>query len=100
MSISLKELILAVKEKNLTKDALDNYRDDLANVTSQMFMEMANLEKLEALFEPLTEQETEANRKRRWKATEKGQRMIELKNYIRASKEILSSLKSRLYLVY
>ena len=98
--MTLNELIIEVKEKNLSKDQLENYRDDLSNVTAQMFFEMADLEKEEALFEPLTDEETEANRKRRWKATQKGQRMIELKNYIRGAKEILSSLRSRLYSIY
>lgn len=95
----LQELITAVNEKNLTKDQLENYRDDLANITAQMFIEMADLEKKEALFEPI-QNEPETNRKRRWKITIEGQRMLELKNYIRASKEILSSLRSRLYSIY
>ena len=98
--MKLTDLIIAVKEKNLSKDQLENYRDDLANVTSQMFIEMADIEKLEALFNPIHPEETETNRKRRWKMTPEGQREIELKNYIRASKEILSSLKSRLYNIY
>ena len=48
--MTLKELILAVKEKTLSKEQVEGYRDDLANLSAQMFLEMADLEKAEALF--------------------------------------------------
>lgn len=99
-NMDFRDLILAVKEEHLTKTDLEQYRDDLANITADFFIEMADLEKLEALFPQLDDKETEANRKRRWKMTVEGQRQITLKNYIRASKEILSSLRNRLYNFY
>lgn len=98
--MKLVELITAIKEKNLTKVDLERYRDDLSNVTALMFLEMSDLEKSEALFTELDADETESSRKRRWRKTDQGLRQIELKNYIRASKEILASLKSRLYILY
>ena len=48
--MTLNELIIAVKEKNLTKEQIEAYRDDMSNVYAQMQMEMADLEKKEALF--------------------------------------------------
>lgn len=97
---NLVSIIAAVKDKSLTKDQLEAYRDDLANITALLFLEMADLEKSEAIFPQKDEQETESARKRRWKQTEQGQRQIVVKNYIRASKEIIASLKSRLYSIY
>lgn len=96
--MELKQLILQVKEKNLSKDQLEAYRDDLSGLFSQMQMEMADLEKEEALFmgDKLPEQSV-ADRKVQWKATQSGQRLIVLKRYALATKEMLNSLKSRLY---
>ena len=41
-----------------------------------------------------------AERKIGWKATKSGQRLIVLKRYCLATKELLNSLKSRLYSIY
>ena len=101
MSITLKDLIIAVKEKNLSKDQLEDYRDQMSNLFAQLQLEMAELEKEEAIFmEQKTEQESVAQRKIEWKATKGGQRLIELKRYALALKEMLNSLKSRLYQIY
>ncbi len=97
---TLIEVINAVKEKSLTKTDLENYRDDLSRITALLFLELAKLEKEEALFPQKDDQETETARKRRWKMTESGLRMIDVKNNIRAAKEILNSLKSRLYSIF
>lgn len=98
--MTLNELILAVKEKNLSKDQLEAYRNDMSQIFAEMQLEMADLEKEEALFEPETVEETEAHLKRRWKKTPSGQRLIVLKRYCVATKELLNSLKSRLYSIY
>lgn len=97
--MTLKDLIVAVKEKNLTKDQLEAYRDDMSGIYAQMQMEMADLEKEEALFMGKLEG-TAISRKIAWKITESGQRLILLKRYCLATKELLNSLKSRLYSIY
>lgn len=99
--MQLKELIIAVKEKNLSKDELEAYRDQLSSLFAEMQMEIADLEKSEALFmgDKLDNQSV-ADRKVHWKATEQGQRLIVLKRYTLATKEMLNSLKSRLYSIY
>lgn len=97
--ITLTELIIAVKEKNLDKDQLENYRNEMSQVFAEMQIEMANLEKLEALFMEKTDT-TVARGKVLWKATKEGQRLIVLKRYTLATKELLNSLKSRLYSIY
>jgi hypothetical protein len=99
--MKLTELILAVKEKNLNKDQLENYRTEMSEIFAQMQMEMADLEKEEAIYmEAQPEENSVAQRKINWKATEKGQRLIVLKRYCLATKELLNSLKSRLYSIY
>lgn len=100
--MTLLELLIAVKEKNLSKDQLENYRDDLANLFAMMSLEIAEIEKEEAMyFYKLTNpQTTDVSIKRTWRATEKGQRQILLSRYLKASEKILASLRSRLYNVY
>lgn len=97
--MELKDLIVSVKEKNLTKEQIEAYRDQISGLYAQMQMEMAELEKEEAIF--MEKQDaTVARSKVIWKATTSGQRLIVLKRYERATKELLNSLKSRLYSVY
>ena len=98
--MTLKELIKAVDENNLTKPQLEEYRDKLANLAALMQLELADLEKAEALFFLENKQDTDVATKRAWKGSAKGQRMIELTHYYKAAEKILSSLKSRLYSIY
>lgn len=100
--MKLLELIHAVKEKNLSKDKLEAYRDDLSSLFAQMQIEMSDLEKREAIYmsEQKNDAESVAALKIRWKSTEEGQRLIVLKRYCLATKEMLNSLKSRLYSIY
>lgn len=97
--MTLLDLIKAVKEKNLQKDQLEDYRDQLSSLFAEMQLEIAELEKMEATF-PAEHYESAIARKTAWKATPSGQRLIVLKRYCLATKEILSSLKSRLYSIY
>ena len=99
--MTLTELILSVKEQHLTKDQLEGYRDQMAQLFAEMNMEMADLEKDEALFMNEREDgEAAISRKIAWKATAGGQRLIVLKRYATATKAMLSSLKDRLYNYY
>jgi len=101
--MKLHELIIAVKEKNLTKEQLESYGDQMSELFAEMMMEMAELEKSEALFmdDPIHEELSVAERKVRWKAHPSGQRLIMLKRYCLATKELINSLKSRVYrLIY
>ena len=74
--ITLKDLIVAVKEKNLSKDQLEAYRDQLSSLYADMQLEMADLEKSEALFmdheQNATDRPSVAQTKINWKATAKG----------------------------
>ena len=100
-NISLKDLIVAVKEKNLSKDELEAYRDQMSHLFAEIMLETADKEKEEAIFMgDKKAEDSVAGRKIEWKATQSGQRLIVLKRYALALKELLSSLKSRLYSIY
>lgn len=98
--MQLLNLIKAVNEKNLTKTQLEDYRDDLSNLYAQMMFELAELEKAEAIYFLESKEETDVAKKRAWRGTEKGQRLIELNRYQKATEKILSSLKSRIYATF
>ncbi len=100
--MTLLELITKVKEKNLNKDQLEDYRDQMSSLFAEMQLEIAELEKEEAIYMGLRNDtdESVASIKIMWKATAKGQRLILLKRYCLATKEMLNSLKSRLYSIY
>ena len=99
--MTLKDLITSVKEKNLNKDQLEDYRDQMSQLFAEMQLEISDIEKEEAIFmNANADTKSVAQRKIEWKATEKGQRLIVLKRYCLATKEMLNSLKSRLYSIY
>ena len=100
--MTLLELFEAVKEKNLSKDQLEVYRDDLSSLYADMQIEMADLEKAEAVYfySKTSPEVTDVSIKRTWRVTVSGQRQILLKRYLRGSEKILSSLKSRLYSIF
>lgn len=99
--MTLLELITKVKEKNLNKDQLEDYRDQMSSLFAEMQLEIAELEKSEAMFMGnKTAESSVAEMKVYWKATKEGQRLILLKRYCLATKEMLNSLKSRLYSIY
>ena len=118
--MKLHELITAVKEKNLSKDQLEDYRDQMSHLYAEMQLELADIEKEKALFfdsfytVPVILRDvggdthskmretgvTDISIKRQWQSTAKGLREIVLKRYCLATKELLNSLKSRLYSIY
>lgn len=111
--MTLKELILAVKDHSLPKEKLEAYRDDISNLYAEMHWEMAFVKKEKALYFIENKEEYPQDRvdqakvkrsdkevERMWQATPKGLREIELNHYAKATEEILRSLKSRLYTLY
>ena len=100
--MKLSELILAVKEEKLTKEQLGDYETQISNLFVQMMLERATLEKEEALFMNGKDKSDSAiSRKIQWRATPSGQRLIDIKCHLSATKEMLNSIKSRTYkLIY
>jgi len=94
--MKLQELLESVKDKKLSREQLENYSDELSHLFTRCMLEMSEIEKKEALF--MSDHEgTAISRKIAWKATRDGQRLIELKRYSLGIKEMLRSLKSRIY---
>lgn len=100
--MTLLELIKSVKDNKLTREQLEDYHSQMSNLFAEMQLEMADLEKEEAIFmNSKGEDESVASVKIRWKATQEGQRLLMLKRYALATKEMISSIKSRVYqLIY
>jgi len=101
-NMKLLELFKAVEERNLTKDQLEEYRDDLSRVCGQMIMELADIKKVKAFYFIEKKDPTDSDKatERKWQVTREGQREIELTGYIKATEKLLSSLKGRLYQLY
>ena len=98
--MTLKELLQEVKEENLTKTQLESYYTSLSNMAADLSMEIANHKKDKALFEASDPNSSVAKMKVLWKASEKGQRLLQLEGYMRAVTTQLRSLKNRLYVIY
>lgn len=98
--MTVPELIEKVNDKTLSKEQLEKYQTDVSYIFQKMMVEIADLEKQEARF-PSENFKSAVERKNTWKATPSGQRLIELKRWSVALKEMLNSLKSRIYqLIY
>lgn len=92
------DLLQAVKDEHLTLAACEKLRDEMIHLHSMMQVELAGLEKDEAIYITQFDAEiTDAARKRTWKATPEGQRQIEINRYIKAIVKEIDSLKSRVY---
>ena len=98
--MQLKELLLAINEKRLTKQQLEVYSDDLANLYALMQLELADIRKEKALYWLSDKKESDKATERSWAVTAKGQREIELSHYCKAVEKVLSSLRSRIYSTY
>lgn len=95
--MKLRDLLTAVKEKNLNKSQLEDYYDDLTHIYSSVCMELAELKKKEAFYFMDHKQETDVATKRAWRVTDEGQRMLELEMYKSIIPRELSSLKTRIF---
>jgi hypothetical protein len=96
--MKLTELILAVKDENLTKEQLEDYYSMACQLRTDISMALADYLKKEALFMASdTVYPSISSKKVAWKGSEEGQRLIELKSYSIAIKSILDGLKNRIY---
>lgn len=125
--MNLKELVIVIKEKNLSKDQLEAYHSDMVYVYSDMQSELADIRKAKAVYfmenkeyqaiegreikrgigmasgyeqVAVTKERSDVSTERMWQVTEKGQREIEISHWLKAIEKLLQSLKTRLYSVY
>ena len=97
--MDLKTLLEAVKDEKLSLVLIEKYRDELVHLHSDMQIELANIEKLEALYFDThsAPDVSDISVKRKWRVTENGQRQILLNRYIKVVVKEVDSLKSRVY---
>ena len=95
----LTDTLKAVREQHLNKQQLEEYYDLLTGYLVDIKLEMADLEKDSALFIANKRDDGLSMEacKSEWKATEKGQRLIDLKHYASATNAQLKSLKNRIF---
>ena len=94
------DLLKAVKDENLDKQQLEDYHKALSELRGEMKLELAANKKRRAMFMLQNPELSVAQRKLNWEGTPDGQREIDLKGYIGAASDNLSSLKSRLFSIY
>lgn len=94
---SIKDIILGIKEQNLTKFDLENYASMLDILSAELELELATVEKEEALFLANSKEKTRNGAERVFNASELGQKEIELKRNLRAISKLASSVKTRIF---
>lgn len=97
--MTLKELLEVVKDDKLPLNLIEKYRDEMVHLHSAMQIELADIEKEEAMyFDKYSAPDvSDVSVKRKWRVTEKGQRGILLNRYIKVIVKEIDSLKSRVY---
>lgn len=98
--MKIQDIISQVKEQNLTKAQLEDYSSMLDILQAEMEIELADIEKEEAMFLANCEEKTRAGATTKWQVTEQGQKEIELKRHLRAVSKLSSSVKTRIYQKY
>jgi len=96
-NMRLLKLFEEVKEENLNKEQLEQYFSELSQLMAQVVLELAEKEKEEGIFMGENIEEKTATRKREWKRSQSGQRLIQLKAYKTAGNLVLQSIKTRIY---
>lgn len=97
--MKLSELLEAVKDEKLSLPMIEKYRDEMVHLHSAMQIELADLEKKEALYfdKHSAPDVSDISVKRKWRVTDDGQRAILLNRYIKVIVKEIDSLKSRVY---
>lgn len=95
--MKLTDLLNEVKDEKLSQEQLESYLTSLSNLNADLQIEIATLKKDKALFEAADPNISVAKAKVMWKASKKGQRLILLEGYSRATATQMRSLKNRIY---
>jgi hypothetical protein len=97
MTIDIKTIITEVKEANLTKDKLEEYSSMLDILCAELELELADVEKIAALYLADCGEKTRSGATTKWEASELGQQEITLKRQLKAISKLASSVKTRIY---
>ena len=97
VSMKLDEALRAVKDETLPLAKLEELRDDLIHLLTELRLERAKLKKLEAMYFLESKESSIQAKKYAWRATPEGQRLIEVDAYIPAVNMECDGLQSRIY---
>jgi len=97
MTTDIKTLITEIKESSLDKTQLEEYSSMLDILCAEYELQLAEVEKAEAMFLANCGEKTRAGANTKWDASEAGQKEIELKRQLRAISKLASSVKTRIY---
>lgn len=97
MKLKLEALFEKINERDMSRESLEAYRDELVRLYGRMCLEMAELRKEEARYFLQEKKETDVATRRAWDNTTSGQRLIELRYYTKATEKLISSSKDRIY---
>jgi len=95
--MDIRNIITDIKESNLTKDKLEELSSMLDILCAEYELELADVEKAEALFLANCGEKTRAGATTLWEASDLGQKEITLKRQLRAISKLASSVKTRIY---
>lgn len=93
----LESLIQECRVEGLTKSQLEDLHSKLTNLFALMHLELAKLEKTEALYLCNHTEKNDVSAKRKFSGTTEGLRINELKHFTKATEKLLSSVKNRIY---
>lgn len=95
--MKLTDLFKAVEEKTLTKEQLEDYYSEISMLSVKINLELADKQKEEGIFMGQHRDQPAAQIKRDWRASESGQRLIDLKAYKTSCNTVLKSIQTRIY---
>jgi len=99
--MKLLDLYKEIREDTFSKEQTEKYYDNLSFFDIDVTLELARLEKLEAIFylieKESEEKKTEKDIDRKWKVTEDGGKMTLYKAYSKANARALKALQTRIY---
>lgn len=98
--MNIQDIILKIEEGNLTKNELEDYSSMLDVLGAKLELNLADIEKEEAMFLANSDEKSRAGAERAWNATLAGQNEILLKRQLRAISKLASSVKTRIFQKY
>lgn len=95
--MTIKDLILKIKEGGLQREQLEEYYDSLTVLYAEMNVRFGEITKEEALWLADCKEKTKTGADRLWQVTTLGQEQITLKYNIRALEKLVASVRHRIY---
>lgn len=97
--MKLLDLLQNIKDDTLSREQIEQYRDELAYLYGDMKIECAELKKKESIHYLQTKipEKSGVTVKHEWRSSEDGRRLLLLEAYVSATAKAIDSLKGRIY---